>query len=108
MADALLRSLGHLVRKMTDQTGDMVFLDIHGRVAKLLIKLAGDPEEDLSSPIELPVCLTQSDLASMVGGSRQSVNQIVRALEDRGFVELDGRKIILKDLAALRRRARLD
>ena len=38
--DALLRSLGGLVRQLGEQAGDLVFLDLPGRVAKLLLHLA--------------------------------------------------------------------
>ena len=48
-----------------------------------------------------------SDLARMVGGTRQSVNQILRAFDRRGYVELSGRTILLKEPAFLRRRAGL-
>jgi CRP/FNR family cyclic AMP-dependent transcriptional regulator len=50
---------------------------------------------------------TQTDLAAMVGGSRQSVNQILRTFERRGYLALQGRKIILKRPDQLRRRAGL-
>jgi CRP-like cAMP-binding protein len=43
----------------------------------------------------------------MVGGSRQSVNQILKNFEDRGYLSLSGRKIVLRDLDRLRRRAGL-
>jgi CRP/FNR family cyclic AMP-dependent transcriptional regulator len=35
VTEALLRSLGSLLRRLTEQAGDLVFLDLHGRVAKL-------------------------------------------------------------------------
>ena len=40
----------------------------------------------------------------MVGGSRQSVNQILRGLAGRGFLEVHGREVIIVDEAALRGR----
>jgi CRP/FNR family transcriptional regulator, cyclic AMP receptor protein len=106
VADALLRSLGRLVRRMIDQTGDLVFLDLHGRLAKLLVRLAEEQRPGESSVVEL-VRLTQSDLAAMVGGSRQSVNQVLKSFEDRQYLKVEGRKIVVRDLAGLRRRARL-
>jgi CRP-like cAMP-binding protein len=106
MTESLLRSLGAVLRRLTEQTADLVFLDLHGRVAKLLVGLAeknGLTEEGS----ELDLQLTQSDLASMVGGSRQSVNQILKSFERRGFVELHGRKLVLKAPDLLRKRAGL-
>src|SRR5690606_28332841 len=39
---AVLRSLGALIRRRTEQNADHVFLDLPGRVAKTLVRLAGD------------------------------------------------------------------
>jgi CRP/FNR family cyclic AMP-dependent transcriptional regulator len=52
--------------------------------------------------------LTQTDLAGMVGASRQSVNQILQGFGRRGLVEVRGRRIIVRRLDLLRRRAGLD
>jgi CRP/FNR family cyclic AMP-dependent transcriptional regulator len=104
-AQALLRSMGKLVRKQTEQTADLVFLDLNARVAKLLVRLAEDRGEESADGAVLHLALTQSDLARMVGGSRQSVNQILRSFERRGFIELQGRTLIVKRLDVLRRRA---
>lgn len=102
VTDAILRSLGGLVRRMITQTGDLVFLDLHGRVAKLLLYLIQDPGE---GPAWLDLRLTQSELAAMVGGSRQSVNQILHLFERRGYLQIEGHRLVVKDLEALRRRA---
>ena len=40
--DAVMRSLGALIRRLTEQNTDHVFLDLPGRVAKTLVRLAGD------------------------------------------------------------------
>jgi CRP/FNR family cyclic AMP-dependent transcriptional regulator len=107
LTDALLRSLGSLVRRLTEQASDLVFLDLYGRVAKLLLGFAerASPHEDGRVALDLHV--TQADLAAMVGGSRQSVNQILHAFERRGYLEFEGRKIILRRPEELRRRAGL-
>jgi CRP-like cAMP-binding protein len=101
----LLRSLGSLLRRLTGQASDFVFLDLHGRVAKLLVRFA---EAEVLAPqgeVVLDLHLTQGDLARMVGGSRQSVNQILRSLASRGYLELRGRSIVIKELSQLRRLA---
>jgi CRP/FNR family transcriptional regulator, cyclic AMP receptor protein len=106
MTESLLRSLGAVLRRLTEQTADLVFLDLHGRVAKLLLGLA-EKTDSSGEGAELDLHLTQSDLASMVGGSRQSVNQILKSFERRGYVDLQGRKLILKAPELLRKRAGL-
>jgi len=105
LVDVLLGRLGALIRRLTDQMSDLVFLDLNGRVAKLLLGLAAERGEvGAESPlIDLP--FTQTEIAHMVGGSRQSVNQILRSFEAAGFIEMGGHTVRLLRAEALRRRA---
>jgi CRP/FNR family transcriptional regulator, cyclic AMP receptor protein len=103
--DRLLRSLGSTVRRLTDQAADLVFLDLHGRVAKLLLGLAEEQGISESGGWVLDLHLTQTDLANMVGGSRQSVNQVLRSFQRVGYLELDGRRIVIRKPELLQRRA---
>jgi CRP/FNR family cyclic AMP-dependent transcriptional regulator len=105
LVDGLLRSMGSMVRRLTDQAADLVFLDLHGRVAKLLLGLAEERGTTDAAGLALDLHLTQTDLANMVGGSRQSVNQVPHSFERRGYLELDGRRIIIKKPDLLLRRA---
>lgn len=98
VADAMLRSLGTMVRRTTRQIGDLVFLDVQGRVARQLLQLAGGA--GTSTP---PI--TRSEIADMVGGARQTVNLALRRLEQRGHIRMAGRRIHILDQEALRRRA---
>ncbi len=98
--DAVMRSLGGLVRRLTEQNADHVFLDLPGRVAKTLVRLAGD-----STAPMVTIELNQSQLAEMAGGSRQSVNQAIGSFSSRGWLRTEGRRIVVTDLPALRRRA---
>src|SRR2546421_8697236 len=98
--DAVMRSLGTLIRRLTDQNADHVFLDLPGRVAKTLVRLAGDSQAPM-----VTIELNQSQLAEMAGGSRQSVNQAIGSFANRGWLRTEGRRIVVTDLSALRRRA---
>ena len=107
LTDSLLRSLGAVLRRLTEQTSDLVFLDLHGRVAKLLLNLALEQRAEANELSVLDLHMTQSDLAGMVGGSRQSVNQILQYFQGRGYIKLDGRRVELLRPDLLRRRAGL-
>jgi len=109
LADGLLRGIGTMVRRLTGQAADLALLDLPARVAKLLLMLA-DQQASTSGPGRQPtveVRLTQTDMANMVGGSRQSVNQILSSFATRGIIDLRGRTIVLRQLDHLRRRAGL-
>jgi CRP-like cAMP-binding protein len=98
--EPLMRQLGLMVRRLTEQAADHVFLDLAGRVAKALLRLASPG----SPPV---VAITQSRLAEMSGGTRQSVNQVLGGFAQRGLIHLEGRRVLLTDVPGLRRRAHL-
>jgi CRP/FNR family cyclic AMP-dependent transcriptional regulator len=102
--DAMLGNLGKLVRRLTEQAGDLVFLDLGGRLAKLLLRLAEDRARTADG-VMLDIGLSQSDLAAMVGATRPAVNRVLHVFAARGLINVDGQVIVLRDLDGLRRRA---
>lgn len=106
MLDALLRSLGALIRRLTEQTGDLVFLDLTGRVAKLLIRLTEQTDAPERGPV-LRLRLSQSEVAAMVGATRPAVNRVLQSLAARELIRTDGRVVVIRNLDELRRRAQL-
>ncbi|MEV6525392.1 MULTISPECIES: Crp/Fnr family transcriptional regulator [unclassified Longispora (in: high G+C Gram-positive bacteria)] len=98
--DPVLRALGAYIRRLTEQNADHVFLDLPGRVAKTLVRLAGETPATM-----VTIELNQSQLAEMAGGSRQSVNQAIGSFANRGWLRTEGRRIVLTDILSLRRRA---
>ena len=101
--DAVMRSLGGLVRRLTEQNADHIFLDLPGRVAKALVRLAGATPAPM-----VTIELNQSQLAELAGGSRQSVNQALNSFAGRGWLRTEGRRTVVTDLPALRRRAGME
>ena len=80
VADGMLRALGGLARRITEQTSDLVFLDLAGRLAKTIATLADRDGRVEGDAVVLALPFTQTELAEMVGGSRQSVNQILQVV----------------------------
>lgn len=103
--EGLHRSIASLFRRQLEQASDLAFLDLHGRVAKVLVELAVDRGESRGAHVALDLRMSQSELASMAGGSRPMVNRILKHFEERGYLEVRGRGLILKDVGSLRRRA---
>ena len=99
VAEALLRTLGTIVRRTTRQVSDLAFLDLQGRVARQLLVLAGDGNGAAARTRQV----TQAELASMVNGARQTVNQALRSLESHGYIRADGRRIEILDRRRLER-----
>jgi CRP-like cAMP-binding protein len=100
VAEGLLRTLGTIVRRTTRQVTDLAFLDLQGRVARQLLVLAGDAHGTTRTRQ-----VSQAELASMVSGARQTVNQALRSLEARGYIKTDGRCFEILDRERLERLA---
>lgn len=101
----LLGCIAVRIRRLTDQLAEVHFLDLAGRLALQLSRLAEESSPGKASDIELKTSLTQSDLAAMVGGTRQRVNQILGDFTDEGLIRHEGGRLVVRDLARLRDRA---
>ncbi|NUO97827.1 MAG: Crp/Fnr family transcriptional regulator [Nonomuraea sp.] len=106
LADEFLRLLGRMVRRLTGQAADLAFLDLSGRLAKLLLELATKRGQAGATVVDMPG-LTQSDLAALIGASRPAVNRALQSLAARRLIAIEGRTITLLDVEALRRRGGL-
>jgi CRP/FNR family transcriptional regulator, cyclic AMP receptor protein len=84
-------------------------LDVPGRVASQLLALAREHGDEApeGGGLLIPMRLTQTDLAALVGASRVRVNQALGFLRKRNAISVgrDGRITVL-DADALARRAR--
>jgi CRP/FNR family transcriptional regulator, cyclic AMP receptor protein len=105
VVDRVLEALGGLIRRADQQATELVFLDLPGRLARRLLELAETPGDGPKGPRPRTRRVTQTELANMVGGSRQSVNIALRSLERRGFIRLVGWSIELLNPTELQRRA---
>jgi len=105
---ALLRALARQVRAHESLVDDLLFLDLKGRVAKRLLGLVTPTLEELPpNGALLPSVVTQADLASLAGGSRESVTRVLSDFQKRGIVGRSGKRYVLKDVKALQRLAGL-
>jgi CRP/FNR family transcriptional regulator, cyclic AMP receptor protein len=100
MRRAVHAGLGRWLRRLTDQVADLHFLDVRGRVAATLVRLAHEVAPASGRMVELQP-LTQSDLASLVASTRQRVNRTLAELVRDGFISQDGRRITVIDLERL-------
>jgi CRP/FNR family transcriptional regulator, cyclic AMP receptor protein len=87
----LVKSLIHRVRGLTKSVGNLALLDVYGRVARLLIELS--TEQDGKMVVEGR--LTQQDMASRVGCSREMISRILKDLRQGGYVKMEGDQMIV-------------
>ena len=103
LVDNLLALLATRLRLANAQILALATLDVPGRVARQLLALAdayGQPVP--GGGARIPLRLTQSDLAALVGATRVRVNQALVGFKRRGFVADDaGHRLTVLDRDAL-------
>jgi CRP/FNR family cyclic AMP-dependent transcriptional regulator len=100
--DALLASIAGELRRLTTHVEELHFLDITGRLAARLVRLADEGGTHLADgSMRLRTNLTQGDLAAMVGCTRQSVNKLLGQFTDEGLIRLERDGIVVTDLEGL-------
>jgi len=97
VALALARSLAASLRRLTEDTSDLVFLDLPRRVAKVLLSQPRGADGVIGPK------MTQEEFAHRVGGARQSVNAALRGFERRGWIQVRNQAVTVKQAAALSR-----
>jgi CRP/FNR family cyclic AMP-dependent transcriptional regulator len=107
MREAVLATLAAEVRRLTHHVEELHFLDITGRLASRLARLASEPGSTrlADGGIRLAGPLTQGDLAAMIGCTRQSVNKLLGMFTDDGLIRLEKDRIVVLDLEGLGRNA---
>ena len=100
LRESLLAGLAHELRRITGHVEELHFLDLAGRLASRLARLAREAEPD-ANEVRLDWPYTQSDLASMIGGTRQSVNKLLSGLVERGLVIIEKDTLAIPDVEAL-------
>ncbi len=104
IAILVLEALTKRLRNTDQMIEDLIFLDVYGRVAKKLLELADTHGVKVDDGIRIDVRLTQQELASMVGASRESVNKVLGYFTDKDFISTDKHRITLHRIADLKRR----
>jgi CRP/FNR family transcriptional regulator/CRP/FNR family cyclic AMP-dependent transcriptional regulator len=98
---AMLKILVERVRTTARRLEAMTFQDVLGRLAFELLSLAERSGQPCEVGIEITIPLTQVDLATMVGATRESVNKAVSILRSKELIDVDGTRWFLQDPAGM-------
>lgn len=100
IAIALLREISRRLRRADEKIGSLVLLDVNGRVADLLLRLA---EEEGGDSITKKI--THHVIAQMIGSSRETVSRTMLDFVERGLIQVSRKDITILNRPVLERNA---
>ncbi|MCB1331908.1 MAG: Crp/Fnr family transcriptional regulator [Maritimibacter sp.] len=106
LARHLIDLLCEHLRRNTQEMGAFAFLDLDSRLAQKLHDLAVTHGEIDGRAARFTRKFSQSDLAQMLGVTREAVNKRLGAFAHDGLIRRDGGETTVPDLSALAARAR--
>jgi CRP-like cAMP-binding protein len=105
VALALLQALSMRLRATNDMVGNLSFLNLPARLARILLNLGQQYGKHTGEGIVIGLKLSQEELGNLVGVSRESVNRQVRLWVETGVLDYAHGILVLKDSDALFREA---
>jgi CRP-like cAMP-binding protein len=94
-----------IAARLRGADSERVAHDMHGvlgRVATRLIELCERYGADCAQGVEITLPLTQEELASWTGASREAVNKALTTFRGLGWVTTQRRELVVTDIEALR------
>jgi len=89
----VIRELSSRMRNLTQNVKSLALMDVYGRVARTLLDMA----EPAGEKLEIRQKLTQRDIASMVGASREMVSRILKDLSTGGYITIQNKTITINE-----------
>jgi CRP/FNR family cyclic AMP-dependent transcriptional regulator len=99
VAMMILRAVVGRLREANQKIASLALMDVHGRVARLIIDLAREVNDTWV------VDTGSEEMARTVGASREMVSRVLKEMRDSGLIRRDKRKIIVLDRASMGRRS---
>ncbi|MCA9896718.1 MAG: Crp/Fnr family transcriptional regulator [Ardenticatenaceae bacterium] len=97
-----MKELTHRVRYNTRQMDSLASLPVSQRLARKLLELAQDYGRIETESVIIDMTLTQANLASLIGATRESTNKILRDFRERYLIWFEYGRITILDADALR------
>jgi CRP/FNR family cyclic AMP-dependent transcriptional regulator len=97
VAVGCLEVLARRLRAMDELVQDMSFLDVPARLAKRLLELAAQRGVHTSEGTLIDLRITQEELATMVGTTRESTNKTIALFRRQGILSKQGSKLLIRD-----------
>jgi CRP-like cAMP-binding protein len=104
-AMTMLASLSRRLRHTTRVVQDATFRDVPSRLARVLLDLAATSGQAGPNGIRIETRVTQTELAAMIGASRETVNRALRGFEQHELTRWEGNRLLIAKPDLLRARS---
>ena len=91
----IMRGVIGRLREADRKIASLALMDVHGRVARLLMELARETNG------VWVVDTSSGEMAGMVGASREMVSRVLKQMRDSGLIRRDKRKIVVLDVESM-------
>ena len=95
--------VGSRLRRLVGIIEELSFATVRQRLIALLVRLAEADAGRSGNSIQIELPKSHQDLAAELGTVRELVSRNLSRLQAEGFLAVEGRRILVKDLAGLRR-----
>ncbi len=92
----VLQEISRRLRQADRVIGNLALLDVWGRVAGKLRELARAEGTEAEDGVVIRDRPTQSEIAAMVGTSRETVSRAISEFARRGFIQMSGKRMLLR------------
>ena len=103
MALKVLKVVGGRLRRLVGIIEELSFTTVRHRLVALLLRLARTEGVKQAHGIAITLPAHNQELAAQIGTVRELVSRNMSRLQQEGLIEQDGRTVLLKDMAGLKR-----
>jgi len=99
----VIEVVGSRLRRLVGLIEELSFTTVRQRLIALILRLAQAEGVCSTEGVRIELTKSHQDLAAELGTVRELVSRNLSRLEAEGFLDVEGRKIVVKDLPGLRR-----
>ena len=94
--------VGSRLRRLVGIIEELSFTTVRQRLIALILRLAQTSGSPSREGVRVELTMSHQDLAAELGTVRELISRNLSRLQAEGFLDVDGRKIMVKDLAGLK------
>jgi CRP/FNR family transcriptional regulator, cyclic AMP receptor protein len=98
----LIEVINQRLKEAEDRIEDLVFRNIPGRIAAILLKLAEQFRNDTGEGMQINFKITHQELADMVGATRETVTIVLNDFKNDNLIKISEKYITIIDEKTLK------